>query len=340
MNRLDLASKAPPPPSEFSVIAADGSHIDVDRHSPVRCYLINIGSVSLRYGKGSGAFLASEPTLYSGDDLTIADPTGYSQEVPIEGPLLGIKRSVLECRKLAELAQDLNEDTPALGLLDGSLILWGLGGQDIPEFVKKAMLEDGLLVPLNLLRRMSSRRMLTVASYISLPRSTEVVNILRVALCPYKVADCDRYCSGKRSDQKRGCEAMDGLRDRDLFQQLLSAGERSALFRNRSKIVRERYREHAIVFFYLNAGAEIARVELPHWATEREDLLSLVHALVFDECQRGQGYPVALSEAHEKAVVTTADREQFWHLVELALTRSDLSTQTSAKSQSKRTRWV
>ena len=123
MNRLDLASKAPPPPSEFSVIAADGSHIDVDRHSPVRCYLINIGSVSLRYGKGSGAFLASEPTLYSGDDLTIADPTGYSQEVPIEGPLLGIKRSVLECRKLAELAQDLNEDTPALGLLDGSLIL-------------------------------------------------------------------------------------------------------------------------------------------------------------------------------------------------------------------------
>ena len=81
-------------------------------------------------------------------------------------------------------------------------------------------------------------------------------------------------------------------------------------------------------------------MEFPQWVAHATDLLDLVHALAFDQCQRGHGYPVALSEAHEKAVLTGTDREQFWHLVELALARSDLSTRTSAKSQSKRTRWI
>jgi len=66
----------------------------------------------------------------------------------------------------------------------------------------------------------------------------------------------------------------------------------------------------------------------------------LVHSLVLDQCQRGQGYPVALSEAHEKAVVTGADRENFWQLVESSLVEEHLPSPSSAKSQSKRTRWI
>jgi hypothetical protein len=49
---------------------------------------------------------------------------------------------------------------------------------------------------------------------------------------------------------------------------------------------------------------------------------------------------VALSEAHEQAVVTGADRENFWQLVESLMTAEHLPTPTSAKSFSKRTRWV
>ncbi|GAG47308.1 unnamed protein product, partial [marine sediment metagenome] len=81
-------------------------------------------------------------------------------------------------------------------------------------------------------------------------------------------------------------------------------------------------------------------VEIPRWVATDEGLLDLVHTLVLDQCRRGQGYPVALSEAHEKAVVTGADREQFWQLVELSLVEEHLPTRTSAKSQSKRTRWI
>ncbi len=34
----------PPAPSDFTILATDGSHIAVDRHCAARCYLINIGA--------------------------------------------------------------------------------------------------------------------------------------------------------------------------------------------------------------------------------------------------------------------------------------------------------
>jgi len=131
-----------------------------------------------------------------------------------------------------------------------------------------------------------------------------------------------------------------GVQDRELFSDILGQGERSALFISQSSIVQKHYGVHQVYFFYLRVDDEIARVEIPRWVAMDEELLNLVHALVLDQCQRGQGYPVALSEAHEKAVVTGADRENFWQLVESSLVEEHLPSLTSAKSQSKRTRWV
>ncbi|GAJ10314.1 unnamed protein product, partial [marine sediment metagenome] len=65
---LDQRYKAPPIPAEFTIIATDGSHIDVDRHKSTRCYLINIGTVILHYGASPSATLDSFPHLYSGDE--------------------------------------------------------------------------------------------------------------------------------------------------------------------------------------------------------------------------------------------------------------------------------
>ncbi len=97
--------KAPSIPPQFTIIATDGSHIDVDRHKSTRCYLINIGSAILHYGTSPGAVLDSLPRLYSGDDDLVVIPAGVKgREQPIEGGLLGIKRGVDECHQLAELA--------------------------------------------------------------------------------------------------------------------------------------------------------------------------------------------------------------------------------------------
>ncbi len=336
VDRLDQHYKAPPCPAEFTIIATDGSHIDVDRHRSTRCYLINIGSVILHYGAQSSAVLDSFPSLYSGDkDLVIAPMGIKGREQPIEGALLGIKRSVDECQQLARLAAGLPPGSLSLALLDGSLILWGLVAY--PEFVTEALLVKGFLSYLDDIRKLNNGKRLALASYISFPRSTDVVNTLRVALCPHDPPDCDRYCS---TNEKRDCDTVAGVQDRELFSNILSQGERSALFITQSSIVQKHYGVHHVYFFYLRVDDEIARIEIPRWVATDEELLNLVHTLVLDQCRRGLGYPVALSEAHEKAVVTGADREYFWQMVESSLIDEHLPTPSSAKSQSKRTRWV
>ena len=333
---LDQHYKALPIPTKFTILATDGSHIDVDRHKSTRCYLINIGTVILHYGASPSATLDSFPHLYSGDEDLVISPTGVrGREQPIEGTLLGIKRSVDECHQLAELAAELPQDNLTLALLDGSLILWGL--EAYPEFVTEALLDKGFLGYLDDMRRLNNGKKLALASYISFPRGTDVVNALRVALCPHDPADCDRYCP---SNKARECDTVAGVRDRELFSNLLGQGERSAIFASQSFIVQKHYGVHQVYFFYIKVDDEIARVELPQWVAMDENLLNLVHTLVLDQCQRGQGYPVALSEAHEKAVVTGVDREEFWQLVESFLVDEHLPSLSSAKSRSKRTRWV
>ena len=328
--------EAPPCPVEFTVLASDGSHIDVDRHRSTRCYLINIGAAILHYGTSPSAVLDSFPNLYSGDeDLVIAPVGAKGREQLIEGTLLGIKRSVDECHRLAELVAELPPGSSALALLDGTLILWGL--EAYPEFVTEVLLNKGFLGYLEDIKKLNNGRRVALASYISFPRSTDVVNTLRVALCPHEPADCDRYCP---PGKKRDCDIVAGVQDRELFSNILSRGERSAVFFSQSSIVQKHYGVHQVHFFYLKIDDEVARVEVPQWVAMDESLLNLVHSLVLDQCQCGQGYPVALSEAHEQAVVTAADRENFWQLVEFSLVEEHLPSLSSAKSLSKRTRWI
>jgi len=150
--------------------------------------------------------------------------------------------------------------------------------------------------------------------------------------------DCDHYCPGKF--EGRECDAVAGLLDRDLFTRLLAPGERSAIFSSRSSVVGKYYGVHEVNFFYIKLDGEVGRVEIPLWVAEDKKLFELVHSAILDQCWRGLGYPVALSEAHEKAVVTGADREQFWSLVERTLAEDRIWLESSAKQQSKRTRWI
>ena len=332
---LDLHFGPPLLPADFSVIATDGSHIDVDRHRAARCFLINIGGVVLNYGTNPDALLDSLPSLYvSEDELVISQPE-TNREQAIEGTLLGIKRSVDECRRLADLAAEQPAGSSTVALVDGTLILWGLEGY--PEFVGEKLLDEGFLDCLNRLRKLNDDKKVALASYISLPRGTDVVNTLKVALCPNNPLDTDKHC---RECRTRDCNAVSGIRDRELFAGILGDGERSTLFITKSSVVAKQYGEHRIYFYYINVDEEIARVEIPEWVAKNEELLALTHSLILDQCRRGHGYPVALSEAHEQAVVTGADRENFWQLVETALADEKIQTYTSAKARSKNTRWV
>ena len=331
----------PEGPKDFRVLGVDGSHIDVDRHIPSRCYLINIGGCILTYGSNPDARLFNRPRLYSQhNELYLADPTSLTREVSVTGEVLGWKRAVEEAKALAETIEQTTSDLPLLALLDGSLVMFRFPahGQD---FVRDIMLKEGLIPALDSLYSASLRNTLATASYISLPRSTDVVNALRMnpTYCPYDVSSCHDHC-GNLPPLERPCHDLNSLMDRQLFEALLKPGERSAVFCSTSPVVEQHYGPHQIYFYYLNVGEEIGRVEMPRWVAQNEKLLALTHSLVLDQCQRGMGYPAALTEAHEQAVISGTDRESFKELVETTMDNHHVPVFTSEKNRAKMVRGV
>lgn len=315
----------PPRPSQLTVVATDGSQIFPDRHEISDCYLLNIGLVALPYGTGERPRLTSRPLLFfQDDDLTVQ---WNGRRIPVTPEIIGLKRTLLEMETLVGLAQ--SAPSPRLALVDGTLILWTLEGK--PADYKTAMLKM-YLEHLDTLRA----HRVPLAAYISAPGSTDVVNVLRVGLCLYSFANCD-FCEYKHKPDPLPCAPIEGVTDAMLFARLLShVGERSALFRSASSILAE-YGEHEVCFFYLNVGAEIARVEMPRWVAEDKELLDLVHSGVADQAEKGRGYPVALAEAHAQAVVRSAEREAFYRMMEDTFIRSGVPVRLSLKARTKRT---
>lgn len=60
-------------------------------------------------------------------------------------------------------------------------------------------------------------------------------------------------------------------------------------------------------------------------------LLDLVHAVSLDQARKGNGYPVALAEAHQRAVVRGAERGLFYRMVEEALVKRGVRRWRSPK---------
>ena len=328
-------------PADWVVTAVDGSHIDVDRHLPVGCYLVNLGGCSLTYGSQPDARFFNRPRLaWEPDELYVSGNSGPNEEEPVTGSLLGMLRTVQELERLAQSVEECPTGIPTLALVDGSLVLWGLSGQGYRPFVRDYIVGERLLSALDRLQTLAESRPLALAAYVSLPRSAEVVNAARMCLCPHPASLCRQACGNRRSLQAP-CDLANGCMDREIFQETLPEGWRSPVYLTNSSVCREHYSEqHRVCFYYLNVGKEIARVEVPVWAARDESLLALGHTLIFDQCQRGQGYPVAISEAHEQAVVDGRDRQVFKDMVAQTLERLGQPSYTSEKERSKRTPWL
>ncbi|MGL5793169.1 MAG: DNA double-strand break repair nuclease NurA, partial [Waterburya sp.] len=92
-----------------------------------------------------------------------------------------------------------------------------------------------------------------------------------------------------------------------------------------------------IYFCYVNVGAEIARLEIPAWVVEDSALFEQSLSIVIAQVQKGYGYPVALAEAHNQAVVRGSDRARFFALLEQQLIKAGLrNVGTSYKEARKR----
>ena len=198
-----LGSRPPPEvPQDWTALSVDGSHIDVDRHLPLRCHLINLGGCAITYGASYGCQLFNEPTLAVADeDLHLRAPNGASGETLISGPLLGALRTVREVERLADAVENLPDDRPVLALLDGTLAFWDLQRGNYPRYVADVLIAERLQPALARLRAASTdRRPVAVAAYTSRPRTTEVAGAARLMLCEQGDGDCNRLCTARHSD--------------------------------------------------------------------------------------------------------------------------------------------
>ena len=302
-------------PTPMTAVATDGSQIYPDRHIEPLVYLLNISEIAFQYGTRERPVMSSQTHVGSGNPEVAAAGVGRTGT-----DLVAALRDEMELEALFSLAEKVRRPArPILCMVDGTLIRWML--QRIEPEMQKAVLIERYAALLARFRK----RGIALCSFISMPGSTEVVNLLR----------------GLRGEtRERREDSFAGILDRRLFGPLLDPWQRTAVFASESHVLRTYQPQDRICFFYTKVmtrlgAAEIARVELPHWVAGDAHLLELVHAAVVSECRKGNGYPMILAEAHEHAVIRRNDRTLFYHMVERALARHNLRQTTSRKSVAK-----
>jgi NurA domain len=311
-------------PSAHTVIATDGSQIAPSHHEIAYCYLLNVGRIILHYGQSKLPLLDSLPEVfYEAEDLYRSRQWGIRTE-----EWMGYRRTASESSILAELGVALAPiSVPTIAMVDGSLLYWFL--EPLP-----AEARDEILTPI--LAAWDQLRSLNIPSvgYISASRSGESLNFLRFQTCAYLAPDCMTNCSGLNS--LAPCQVLEPLKDASLWGRLLQPGQRSPLWKSSARI-QEFYGDHAIHFCYVHVGSEIARVEVPAWVANDAEMLDSALSLVLAQVQKGYGYPVALAEAHNQAVVRGGDRSRFFALLEQQMIKAGLkNVGTSYKETRKR----
>ena len=335
---LNTGIDIPVPPNVHTVIATDGSQIAPNHHEIAYCYLLNIGRVVLHYGQNRQPLLDSLPEVfYRPEDLYVSRQWGIRTE-----EWMGHRRTASEATILAELAGAVagvqggqrdkgtrgqgkisiqnpkskiqNPSVPMLAMVDGSLIYWFL--DQLPLEARDRILPP-ILAAWDELRELG----IPLMGYLSASRSSEALNFLRLQACPHEVPDCVNYCPNQL--EKTACQVLDPLRDSALWTIQLQPGQRSTLWRSSARIL-DLYDSHEIYFCYVHVGTEIARIEVPAWVAENPTLLDQSLSLMLAQVQKGYGYPVALAEAHNQAVVRGGDRARFFALLEQQMIKAGL----------------
>lgn len=288
---LETVVSVPPYEQPYQVLSVDGSQIYPDKHQGTSCFLLNIGSVVLRYGAGPGIMqFSSEPFVFIEQD--------FEGELSSAVDIVNCKREEFELARGVYDARALKKEfpnVPLLFLFDGSLIFWHLESKD-------PLLKNYFLKKYQELLESFYQEHIVPVGYISLPKSKELINLIRAQL------------SGFSSSGIELADKVHTLSDSTVARFFLEPGQRSIVFQNHAPIS-HLYAPHLKPhFFYYHAGSEIARIELPAYGTDKH-CVDLLTSLIANQIEKGNGYPVALAEAHEQAVVKGADREFFYQVI-------------------------
>ena len=316
-----LTATFAPPASvpDVTVIAADGSQINPDRHSSIQFSIINVGIIIMKLHSGQAPEICVETEMLYGDDL-------ISNGNPISDGMVAMRRDISERIKLDEVSKGLPGQV--VNLTDGTIELWGAKGDDpqaYADFVEKY---------LRVLTHLHARGV-TTAGYVEKPTADLVVRLLEIA-----TADQEQI------QRLREYQPLRGVSDRWLYGErenpLLPPGHRSAVFALQSGSVKKYKGPLSLHFFYLNVGTLghpwPVRVEIPKWVAEDKKKLDLLHCVLIEQCNMmgSKPYPYLLHRAHETAVVRREEKDQVEQLLAMELRRvraevGDKSHKSSAK---------
>ena len=309
-----------PRPTPVTVVATDGSQVYPDRHVEPTCYLLNVSRIAFQYGTLERPLMESVPDFrYRREDLE--DLLGDAIETATADVVSALRDEQELEALLATALESRIAARPIVAVADGTLIRWMLSG------MRNRALEERLIARyIEILEGFRAER-IPVCSYISMPGNTEVVNLVRLHLGEHRTAPPPEA-------------SLAGMPDRWLFERTLGPCERSAVFESASHIQKAYGAEDRICYFYVSlparGAAEIGRVEVPQWVADDPALLDLVHAVILSECEKGDGYPMILAEAHERAVIRAHEKALFYELVERQMEGAGLRHAGSRKQASKR----
>jgi hypothetical protein len=300
---------------DATLIAADGSQIFPDRHNQVHYYLINVGSIAMQIGSGKTPDIFTDTKLHFLDEF---DDTYFSESQ------IALQRDVAERKKLLEISD--NYSGTIIALTEGQIELWGTtDSENRKEFEKN--LQDYL----NVLDELRQRDVIT-AGYVDKPGANWVTRLLEIAsLSKDEMGNLKKH------------HPLLGITDRWLFNQILPASSRSAVFTLQSKSAETYTGLLAIHFFYLNIGDEhkpnIVRVDLPFWVANDNQALNILHKALIDQSKilGYKPFPYILHRAHEIAVVSHQEKLQIDQMLATEIINNDgeleeISGKQSAKN--------
>ena len=300
---LNHAFELPPLPDAITILAADGSQINPDRHASVDYCLVNVGAIQSQYGSSAAPLITVRSRLYYDEQM-------YTDAGRVTERLVALRRDLRERQLLAELAE--GQPLPIITLTDGPLELW-VGRENEPEGKEYEKHFQEYLSALRQLHQLGA----SAAGYIDRPRGDLLVRLLEIARLPYDALDN----AGR-------VHPLLGITDAELFAQLLSPGQRSALFGIQSRTAGKYAAELALNFFYLNVGRDEkhpypVRVEIPTWVAVTPQMLNDLHAVLVHQSQilGNRTYPYLLHRSHEVAVVTQDEKNQLENMIALEIQR-------------------
>ena len=321
-----LDSHLPPPalPLNATLIAADGSQINPDRHGQVQFCVVNIGSIVIEPNSGNSSQVKASTDLYLGDDL-------FEGGELLSESVVALRRDVKERGTLLELAKTFSGTI--ITLTDGPLGLW-----EAKDAQASAEYGKSLGKYLQVLTEMEKKGVIT-AGYVDKPGSNLVIRLLEIVSALEGSLDIAKAI---KETQKR--PPLQGVTDRWLYKQILEYGERSAIFSIQSKNAAQYDGSLAVNFFYLNVGSKNGpvRVEIPTWVAQDFNKVNSLHQYLLKQCEimGDSPYPYILHRAHEIAVVTGDERSQVEQIIlhELrsqGIEFDNISDKSSAKIASK-----